>query len=85
MTFAALCELVQARGWCICVTAVTSGANIQPGDPQASLRSLLIFESRSLRVVGQSPLLAVRLDEPGITLDEAADALAHALTVAGAM
>lgn len=55
------------------------------GDPPSYLRSLMIFESHALRMVGQSPLLAVRLDEPEITLDDAAEALTRALVVAGAM
>jgi hypothetical protein len=82
MSYAALCELVAARGWVIALAAQTKGSEAGLDEP-ACLCAIAIYESRMSWRSLRDPIVAVRLDEPPLTLDEAAEALSIALHAGG--
>lgn len=81
MTYAALCELVAYRGWCLSLTSANGGPNITTRDQPAELMSVVIHESRGARLRRESAILRVRLN--GKSLDEAAEIATRSLVTAG--
>jgi len=83
MSYAGLCEMVAAKGWVIVVASQSMGPNMLAGDDDAYLRAIAIYESREGWRELRDPLVAVRLDEPSLSLDEAAEYLQAALHAGG--
>lgn len=83
MSFAGLCELAESRGWVVVVAANHGGSVLQKGDDPAYLRTLAIYEDRQSWRTHMPPLVSVRLDEPVISLNAAAEALGQTLHAAG--
>lgn len=83
MSYAGLCELVAARGWTIVLATQNSGRFAAAKDPTAHLRAIVIYESREAWHELQAPLVTARLDDPPITLDEAAEAITLVLQAGG--
>ena len=82
MSYAALCMLAESRGWVIALAANHNGPDLKAHEEDAYLRTLAIYEDKA-QWKASDPLVAVRLDCPIITLDQAAEAITKALTAAG--
>lgn len=83
MTFAALCELADSRGWIVAVASANSGCTHYRDDPPAMLRTLAIYEDAESWKTHAPPLVAVRMDDPVLNLNEAADMIGATLHAAG--
>lgn len=83
MSFAALCMMADSKGWVVVIAANHAGANIRATDEDAYMRTLAIYENKAQWRTMEDPIVSIRLDEPSITLDEAATSIATALHVTG--
>ena len=83
MTFRGLCELAAVRGWVVALAVNHSGNAMLADDDVAYLRTLAIYDTRERWKEHIDPLCSVRLSEPDVTLDQAAEAIGITLESAG--